>query len=79
MNNLETGEWQGKKYTNPLRLHQLFMKGKVKRTTISDGPFRTVYTYTSLEGKFIARFTKDNSFGFSSQAFEIELTDVQSV
>lgn len=70
---LITYEWNDKKFTSQDRLHSLFLAGQIDCIKAPCNSFRTQYTYFTKQGEHIASFTKDDTFGFCSQACGIEL------
>ena len=80
---LTTYEWNGKKFTSQDRLNSLFVNGKISReqTDKSDNGFvyGHWYKFSTLDGREIATFYLDSSFGFGTQATGVELNSVFDV
>lgn len=80
--NLVTYEWNGKVFTSQDRLNTLANEGKIiKHITgqkVENGfVYGHFYSFSTLDGRYIAAFYKDNGYGFSTQATGIELTNVK--
>lgn len=80
---LITYEWNSKKFTSQDRLNTLYVAGKINCQIVgknSDGfSYGSYYTFSTKEGKEIATFYKDHSFGFGTQATGIELKTVTTL
>lgn len=84
MKTLITYESWGKKYTSQDRLNTLAIDGKIiKHITgqkVDNGfVYGNFYSFSTLEGQFIAAFYKDNGYGFCTQATGIELKHVTQI
>ncbi len=79
MKNLVTYEWNFKKFTSQYRLNELFMDGVINREVTPRHEFGSDYKYSTKDGKHIASFYKDSSFGFGTQATGIELMNVTAL
>lgn len=75
--NLITYEWNHKLFTSQDRLNTLYLNGLINREVKPFNSYRDQYIFSTKDGKAIASFTKDISFGFCSQACGIELTNVK--
>ena len=72
---LTTYQWCGKSYTSQLSLNNLFIKKAIKRIA-EPTAYGCHYTYLTHDGREIASFYKDSTFGFCSQACGILLANV---
>jgi len=76
MKSLVTYEFWGKKFTSQERLNDLYTSGLIQRFCEPASVNVNYYTFKTLDGRVIASFYKDNSFGFGTQATGIELSNV---
>ena len=74
MTTLRINNWGGKKYSSKA---DLFEAGKLNLIEMSKeiGEFGTWYTFHK-NGKQIAKFYQDHTFGFSTQSYGVLLTNI---
>lgn len=69
--------WDNKWYTSADDLHSSYKNGNINMQVNPMGHglhwSESLYTFTTKEGIFIAEFTKYSDYGFSSQAYGIEI------
>lgn len=65
-------DWKGKFYAAACDINEAAMKGLINRQ-VQEMQYGSNYTYTTLEGVLICKFYKDSCFGFSSQAYGVEV------
>lgn len=81
---LVTFEWKGQKFTSQDRLNYLAFKKIITMQIVgckSENGYVFGYTYEfkTKKGEFIARFYKDSTFGFCTQATGVILSNVLNI
>jgi hypothetical protein len=72
-NLLITYDWNFKKFTSEERLWQLAFVGAISVQHVPRNQYGQDFSYYTLDGKFIASYYKDDTFGHGSQPTGIEL------
>jgi hypothetical protein len=65
--------WNWKAFTSQDHLFEASYKGLISVNKQPRNQYGHDYTFSTLEGEKIASFYKDDTLGFSSQAYGIEL------
>ena len=66
-------DWNGKFFARKCDLNQAFVDGLINREVTPSGSYGSYYTFSTKEGVRICSFYKDDTFGFCSQAYGIEV------
>jgi len=80
---LQVNDWYGKKFTSADHLNELAKSKGIKCDIVHEkqGFDWTIYTYrfSTHDGREIAIISRESGWGFSSQAYGIELKNVTSL
>ena len=72
MGKLRIRNWNGRFYTSQEELNQAFLEEVILRVAI-ETTYGHNFTFKKMDGTNICTFYKDSTFGFSSQAFGVQI------